>query len=193
VRRIDCLEALDRAIDDTVITVSSLSGNQMEWAHVRKRGPNFTGLNMGMCAAFAAGIALARPRHRVVGLESDGSLLLDTSVLVTLAHASLPNLLLIVFDNERYGRMMPSPTASGTDLAPIIQAAGLPRPEVVATLEEFALALKDCLARRELSMLIAKVEPGMIPLPEELQREYRRDDGRPVKEHFVRELRKLPP
>ena len=111
-RRIDCLEALDRAIDDTVITVSSLSGNQMEWAHVRKRGPNFTGLNMGMCAAFAAGIALA---------------------------------------------------------------------------------LKDCLARRELSMLIAKVEPGMIPLPEELQREYRRDDGRPVKEHFVRELRKLPP
>ena len=190
-KRIDCLELLDRTIDDNVITVTSLSGNQLEWAHVRKRGANFTGLNMGMCTGFAAGVALALPRHRVVGLESDGSLLLDTSVLVTLAQAPPPNLLLIVFDNERYGRMLPTPTATGTDLAAIVSAAGLPPPVVTSTVEEFARALKDALARQRLSVIIAKVEPGTGPWPEELRREYRRDDGRPMKERFVQELRRL--
>lgn len=190
-KRIDCLELLDRTIDDNVITVTSLSGNQLEWAHVRKRGANFTGLNMGMCTGFAAGVALALPRHRVVALESDGSLLLDTSVLVTLAQTPPPNLLLIVFDNERYGRMLPTPTAAGTDLAAIVGAAGLPPPDVVRTVEEFARAFKNALARQRLSVIIAKVEPGTVSLPEELRREYRRDDGRPMKERFVQELRRL--
>ena len=111
VKRFDCLKLLASLLDEHALTVTSRGGNAREWAHLRPAGANFHSLNMGTCMSFAIGLALAFPKRKVIAIDSDGSLLLDTSSLVTLADVNPPNLLALVFDNQSYANMGATATA----------------------------------------------------------------------------------
>ena len=128
VKRFDCLKLLASWLDEHALTVTSRGGNAREWAHLRPAGANFHSLNMGTCMSFAIGLALAFPKRKVIAIDSDGSLLLDTSSLVTLADVNPPNLLALVFDNQAYANMGATATARGADLAKMAQGAGVKKP-----------------------------------------------------------------
>jgi thiamine pyrophosphate-dependent acetolactate synthase large subunit-like protein len=55
------------------------------WSALRGERPSFYGLNMGLCLPFAVGVALAFPKRRVVAIDGDGSLIIETSSLITAA------------------------------------------------------------------------------------------------------------
>jgi sulfopyruvate decarboxylase subunit beta len=57
------------------------------------------------------------------------------------------------------GRSFTTATATGSDLAAIAAAAGVPRTATVRTEAELREALTAALAARELTVLVAKVEP----------------------------------
>jgi sulfopyruvate decarboxylase subunit beta len=149
--------------------------------------------SMGLASSVALGIALARPELEVIALDGDGSVLMNLGALTTLARQRPPNLLHLVFDNEvllSVGRSFSTATATGSDLAAIAAAAGVPRTGTFRTVESLTLACEEALAAAEPAVLVAKVEPqgpasysiGLHMLENRFQferhlRELRRDAG----------------
>jgi sulfopyruvate decarboxylase subunit beta len=80
--------------------------------------------------------------------------------LTTLARYRPPNLLHVVFDNESLLSVggFPTATSTGSDIAAMAAAAGVPRTATARTLEEFVAAFDEALAAHELTTLVAKVE-----------------------------------
>ena len=54
--------------------------------------------SMGLAFPIALGVAIAQPDRRIVGLEGDGSLLMQLGALATIANEP-KNLLMVVWDN----------------------------------------------------------------------------------------------
>ena len=118
--------------------------------------------SMGLASSVGLGIALSRPELQVVVIDGDGSLLMNLGSLTTLARYQPRNLIHVVFDNEvllSVGRSFTTATATGTDLAAMAAAAGVPRTATCRTEDELRTAFTGALAARELSTLVAKVEP----------------------------------
>jgi sulfopyruvate decarboxylase subunit beta len=118
--------------------------------------------SMGLASSVALGIALARPELQVVTLDGDGSVLMNLGTFTTLARQRPPNFLHVIFDNEvllSVGRSFTTATATGSDLAAIAAAAGVPRTATVRSADSLVRACEDALAAAELTVLVAKVEP----------------------------------
>ncbi|MBX5457002.1 MAG: thiamine pyrophosphate-binding protein [Thermogemmatispora sp.] len=124
--------------------------------------PNFFYLehSMGLASSLGLGLALALPGQQVIVLDGDGSLLMNLGTLTTLARYRPPNLLHVVFDNGSLVSVggFPTATASGTDLAEMARAAGMPRVLEAETLAQFRTAVTQALARPAMTTLVAKVE-----------------------------------
>lgn len=188
--RYECLKLLaDRLITDEMLVATSLSTNTSVFASLRKGGPGFYGLNMGLCTGFALGLSLAFPNRKVVALDSDGSLMVDTSVLITIADVNPKNLAVIVFDNEAYARMGPTATARGANLEQMAQGAGIETTWTVRTIEDFERAATAALRGDGPSFLVAKVATETVRAR---ATNPRRTYGRAMREAFVDEVMRLP-
>ena len=115
---------------------------------------------MGLASSMGLGLALAMPEQKVVVLDGDGSLLMNLGTLSTMARYKPGNLLHIVFDNESLLSVggFPTATSTGTDLAGIAQASGVPGVMEASTLEQFHEAVSRALTSEILTTIIAKVE-----------------------------------
>jgi sulfopyruvate decarboxylase subunit beta len=124
--------------------------------------PNFFYLEhaMGLASSMGLGIALALPQHQVVVVDGDGSLLMNLGTLSTLARYQPGNLLHIVFDNESLLSVggFPTATATGTDLAGVARACGVPRVEEADTPERLKEVVVSALAGDTLTTIVSKVE-----------------------------------
>ncbi|HXT14142.1 MAG TPA: thiamine pyrophosphate-dependent enzyme [Gemmatimonadaceae bacterium] len=124
--------------------------------------PNFFYLQhaMGLASSMGLGIALSRPDLRVVVFDGDGSILMNLGGLTTLARYRPTNLVHVVFDNESLLSVggFPTATSTGSDIAGMARAAGIPRATTVSTLDEFGTAFRGALAANELTTIVAKVE-----------------------------------
>ncbi len=115
---------------------------------------------MGLASSMGLGIALAMPEHKVIVIDGDGSLLMNLGTLSTMARYRPGNLLHIVFDNESLLSVggFPTATATGTDLAGIARASGVPRVAEANTPESLKAAVTEALASNSLTTIISKVE-----------------------------------
>ena len=159
-KRLDALRAVYPELERCVV-VTIMGAVAAELQSIGHR-PNFFYLQhaMGLASSLGLGVALARPEVTVVVLDGDGSILMNLGGLTTLARYRPRNLVHVVFDNESLLSVggFPTATSTGSDLAGIAAAAGVPRTATVRTLDEFAAALRDALAARELTTIVAKVE-----------------------------------
>jgi sulfopyruvate decarboxylase subunit beta len=80
--------------------------------------------------------------------------------LTTLARYAPPNLMHLVFDNESLLSVggCPTATSTGSDIAAMAAAAGIPRTATVRTVDEFVAAFDEAVAARELTTIVAKVD-----------------------------------
>jgi thiamine pyrophosphate-dependent acetolactate synthase large subunit-like protein len=182
------MQAISDAAKD-VLVVTNLSTNARLWSALRGGRPSFYGLNMGLCLPFAVGLALAYPRRKVLALDGDGSLMIETSSLITAAEVDPPNLLAVVFDNGHYTGMGETPTSRRTDLEKMAQGAGMRRTATVATLEDLGGRARKALAEPGFTFLVAKVERDE-KLP--FAGNYIASSERGMKEAFVEALKALP-
>jgi sulfopyruvate decarboxylase subunit beta len=160
VKRLDALAAVyDRLQDRVVVTIMGAVAAELQSIGHR---PNFFYLQhaMGLASSMGLGIALSRPDRHVVVLDGDGSVLMNLGGLTTLARYRPRNLTHIVFDNESLVSVggFPTATSTGSDLAAIAAAAGVPRTATVTTLDAFTRAVDDAFAAGDLSTIVAKVE-----------------------------------
>lgn len=158
--RLDALQAIYPELERSVV-VTIMGAVTAELQSIGHR-PNFFYLQhaMGLASSVGLGIALARPELRVVVLDGDGSLLMNLGGLTTLARYRPKNLVHVVFDNESLLSVggFPTATSTGSDLAEIARAAGVPLTQTVRTLDEFKSAFVDALGAGDLTTLVAKVE-----------------------------------
>src|SRR5258708_7132128 len=106
------------------------------------------------------GIALTRPDRQVVVFDRDGSVLMNLGGLTTLARYRPRNLVHVVVDNESLLSVggFPTATSTGSDLAAIAAAAGVPRTATVRNLDEFTRAFEEALGANDLTTIVAKVD-----------------------------------
>jgi len=123
--------------------------------------PNFFYLQhaMGLASSVGLGIALARPELPVVVLDGDGSVLMNLGGLTTFARYRPSNLVHVVFDNESLLSVggFPTATSTGSDLAGIAAAAGVPCTAQVDSADELVTALDAALASDDMTTIVAKV------------------------------------
>ena len=115
---------------------------------------------MGLASSMGLGIAMVMPQHKVIVIDGDGSLLMNLGTLSTMARYKPGNLLHIVFDNESLLSVggFPTATSTGTDLAGIARASGVPNVLEADTIESLTTGVKDALAGNTLTTIVSKVE-----------------------------------
>src|SRR5213592_1811380 len=158
--RLEALTAIYPRLEDHVV-VTIMGAVAAELQSIGHR-PNFFYLQhaMGLASSLGLGIALSRPYGVVIVFVGDGSVLMDLGGLTTLARYRPRNLTHVVFDNESLLSVggFPTATSTGSDIAAIAAAAGVPRTATVRTVEEFRNAFADAIAAPELTSIVAKVE-----------------------------------
>jgi thiamine pyrophosphate-dependent acetolactate synthase large subunit-like protein len=125
-------------------------------------------MDMGYATAIALGIALARPRRRVLAIEGDGSFYAGSTVLSTIWRVQPANLVVVVLDNRVWGTgdgLEPTATAFGLDLANLALAAGW-KLELVHSVDEAAeleRRLKSALASDGPHFILGRTDPKLDP------------------------------
>jgi sulfopyruvate decarboxylase subunit beta len=142
-KRLDALQAVYSHLEDRVV-VTIMGAVAAELQSVGHR-PNFF---------------YSKPDRQVIVFDGDGSVLMNLGGLTTLARYRPRNLVHVVFDNESLLSVggFPTATATGSDLAGIAAAAGIPRTETVSTLDDFTRAFEEALGAGDLTTIVAKVE-----------------------------------
>src|SRR5437016_11527581 len=150
--RLDALKAIYPTLDSRVV-VTIMGAVATELQSIGHK-PNFFYLQhaMGLASSMGLGIALSKPDRQVIVFDGDGSVLMNLGGLTTLARYRPKNLLHVVFDNESLLSVggFPTATATGSDLAAIAAAAGVPRTGAVRSLDAFTAAFDAALAAGDL-------------------------------------------
>jgi len=159
-RRADALAAIyPRLADRVVVTIMGAVAAELQAIGHK---PNFFYLQhaMGLASSMGLGIALSRPDKQIVVFDGDGSVLMNLGGLTTLARYRPRNLVHVVFDNESLLSVggFPTATSTGSDLAGIAAAAGVPRTATVRTIDGFTAAFDAAISANDLTTLVAKVE-----------------------------------
>src|SRR5437588_12868728 len=159
-QRLECMASVyDRLQDCLVVTIMGAVSAELQSLGHR---PNFFYLQhaMGLASSTGLGLALCLPQQRVVVLDGDGSILMNLGGFTTLARYRPKNLVHVIFDNESLLSVggFPTATATGSDLARIAAAAGVPRSTTVHSVQEFTTAYDEAVASNQLSCIVAKVE-----------------------------------
>ncbi len=158
--RADALEAIYPELEQRIVV--TIMGAVAAELYMLGHRHNFFYLEhaMGLASSMGLGIALAMPQHPVIVIDGDGSLLMNLGTLSTMARYKPGNLLHIVFDNESLLSVggFPTATATGTDLAGIARASGIPSVMEANTPENLKASVTKALESKTLTTIIAKVE-----------------------------------
>src|SRR6187431_1035543 len=154
--RIEAMQAIYPQLERCVV-VTIMGAVSAELQSLGHR-PNFFYLQhaMGLASSMGLGIALSRPELKVVVFDGDGSVLMNLGGLTTLARYRPRNLVHVVFDNESLLSVggFPTATATGSDLAAIAAAAGVPHTATVRTIDEFTRAFREALEAGDLTTIV---------------------------------------
>ena len=161
------LRPLAAARGDAVVLTTM--GVVRPWARLSRSALDFASADsaMGHAADLALGIALARPRRKVICLNGDGSMLMSLGTLVTIAESGADNMILIVVDNGAYevtGNQQ-VPGAGRVDWAALARASGIARAESFEDPRDWASRVPELLHGKGPAFASVRVEKGSeVPL-----------------------------
>jgi thiamine pyrophosphate-dependent acetolactate synthase large subunit-like protein len=191
-RRTDAVQVIAGSLTGDDLVVCSIAYLWDDWWNHRTEpvANAFSPAVIGSITPVALGLALALPHRRVIALDSDGSMLLNTGVMCTLGDQRPANLTVVVLDNGLYesGGGASSHTARNTDLAKMAAGAGCPDCATVSDIVELRSVLERMLGDDQLGYLVAKLQPGTERWP---QHERRPTDGVEDKYAFMRHVERL--
>jgi phosphonopyruvate decarboxylase len=163
---IDAIKAINERRGDAVV-VSIMTPNRYWEAVSDNRDldiPIFGG--MGKASSVALGLALARPKRKVILLDGDGSLLMNLGTLVTIAGKTPENLVHFVFEDGAYMTTggQPVPGAGKFSLAGMAKEAGIEASHEFNDLEDFVSELPGLLNKKGPVFVSLKVRHvGEVP------------------------------
>jgi phosphonopyruvate decarboxylase len=176
-QRYDFLKAVAGDTADALAVCTGWAAR--EWWAVRPGEGNLKTRTLGLVSSIAAGLALALPDRKVIAIDGDGAFLMNLCGLPTIALQSPPNLIHLLFDNERYEASGGTATASRiADAVALAKGAGYRYALWVNNPAEFRAEFIQAWKRNELTLIAAKIDPGqpdnLPPLRlDELENKYR--------------------
>src|SRR5499433_4101008 len=158
--RLDCIRSIyDRLDNCLVVTIMGAVAAELQSIGHR---PNFFYLQhaMGLASSTGLGLALCLPQQKIVVFDGDGSVLMNLGGLTTMARYRPKNLVHVVFDNETLLSVggFPTATSTGSNIAGIASASGVPNTSTVSDIEDFVRMFDLALAKHDLATIVAKVE-----------------------------------
>lgn len=172
--RTDVLRAVQRAVtpEDILVATTGYTGRELYACEDRPNQLYMVG-SMGCAAPLGLGLALARPKERIVVLDGDGALLMRMGALATLGFERPDNLVHVLLDNEAHDSTGGQSTVThSVDLGAAARACGYPSVRRVTTAEEVEAALRD--RQDGLRFLHVKIKTGApadLPRPKVTPRE----------------------
>ena len=161
-RRIEVIHAMAEVITSDDLVVTSIGATWDDWWN-NKPADNtfFTGV-LGSVSSTALGLAVSLPHRRVIAIESDGSVLMNTGIMCTLGNQRPKNLTVMVMDNQIYENIggPPTLTSGNTDLAKMAEGAGCLNCSTAYDVEAFASRFRAAVEDDEMAYLVAKIEAG---------------------------------
>ncbi len=162
-QRIEVIRAMASVVTrDDLLTTSIGQTWDDWWNHKPADNTFFTGV-LGSVTSTAFGIAVSLPHRRVIAIESDGSVLMNTGVMCTLGAQRPANLTVVVMDNGVYECIggPPTLTSSNVNLARMAEGAGCLNCVTANSTAEFDTHFRRMLGDNEMGYLVAKIEPGV--------------------------------
>ena len=159
-RRIELMRRLVAMLRDEAV-VGGIGNTNFDLFAAGHRPQNFYMLgSMGLALPIALGVALAQPQRRIVGIEGDGSLLMNLGCLATIATVAPANLTLIVMDNASYQITggQPTATAASADLVAVAHGAGIARSDWARDPDDFARLVQNALQSTGPSLIGARID-----------------------------------
>ncbi len=126
--RFDLISRMVRKLHKDEAVIGGIGYTNFDLWAAGRRPQNFYMLgSMGLAAPIALGVAIAQPDRRVIGLEGDGSILMQLGALATIATRAQKNLVIIILDNGAYQITggQATATGAGTDIVAISRGAGI--------------------------------------------------------------------
>jgi sulfopyruvate decarboxylase subunit beta len=190
-QRIDVIKAIAPMVTAEDLCISSIGGLWDDWWNFSPPGDNtfYPGI-LGSITTTALGLAISLPHRRILALETDGSVLMNTGAMCTLGCERPPNLTVLVMDNGIYENIggPPTHTSRNTDLAKMAEGAGCINALTARDLPTIEREFKRMLADGQMGYLVAKIEPGKHPWAWE---DRKPTDGIEDKYRFLRYVEKL--
>jgi sulfopyruvate decarboxylase subunit beta len=191
-QRFDFVKALAGLVSEDDLFVTSMGGLWDDWLNLRPGNSynTFSPAILGSHLSTALGLSIALPHRRVICLDTDGSILMNTGIMCTVGNERPGNLTEIVFDNEIYESIggPPTHTARNTDLAKMANGAGIPYCATVSEVPDFEHEVKTMLDDEEVGFLVVKIEPGVHEWPQDQRK---MTDGVEDKYRFLRHVEQL--
>jgi thiamine pyrophosphate-dependent acetolactate synthase large subunit-like protein len=162
-QRIEVIKAMAAVVTANDLLTTSIGQTWDDWwNHKPADNTFFTGI-LGSVTTTALGLAVSLPHRRIIAIESDGSVLLNTGVMCTLGKERPENLTVVVMDNGIYENIggPPTHTSANTDLAKMAEGAGCLNCVTVRDAAEFDRQFRRMIGDRQMGYLVAKIEPGV--------------------------------
>lgn len=159
--RYDLTTRLVNLLDKHEAVIGGIGNTNFDLWAARRRPENFYMLgSMGLAYPIALGVAIAQPNRHVIGLEGDGSLLMQLGALSTIATHQAQNLTLIVWDNEAYQITGDQPTATtvATDIVSVARGCGLTQSAWARSPEDLEDLVKKSIKNREKMLIACKTD-----------------------------------
>ncbi len=158
-KRIDAIRAVSRCLKGKEYVIATTGKPSRELFAVFDRQKNFYMQgSMGHAASIGLGVALSKPKKKVIVLDGDGALLMHMGVLSSIGHYQPKNLYHIVLDNESYESTGDQDTTSATtDFRKIAKACGYRRAYEVQNEKKLEDKLRWMLRWKGPSLLRVKI------------------------------------
>jgi thiamine pyrophosphate-dependent acetolactate synthase large subunit-like protein len=159
--RFDLSQRLVRLLKNDEAIVAGIGNTNFDLWAAGRRPQNFYMLgSMGLAFPIALGVAIAQPQRHVIGLEGDGSLLMQLGALATIAAHKARNLTMIVWDNQSYQitGSQPTATAGVADIVDVARGCGIKQSLWARSPEDFEAQVTKAIAGGEKTLIAAKTD-----------------------------------
>src|SRR5690606_21567965 len=144
---------------DLVIASTGFAGRELYALEDRREQLYMVG-SMGCAMSLGLGLALVRPRRRVIVIDGDGAVLMRMGGLATVGYERPPNMLHVLLDNQMHESTGGQSTVShSVDFCAVAAACGYPATARAASPEEVAAFLRRD-GEPALSLLHVSILPG---------------------------------
>ena len=159
--RIEVIKSIAPCVTPEDLVTTSIGATWDDWWNYKPANNTFFTGTLGSVTTTALGMAVSLPHRRILALESDGSVLMNTGAMCTLGNERPPNLTVVVMDNGIYENIggPPTHTSRNTDLAKMAEGAGCLNTATAKTIEEFNERFLASWEGKEMAYIVAKIEP----------------------------------
>ena len=163
IRQQELMAVVNQARGDAVVLTAESAGPAGDEVSTRTDRDIHVSGAMGKASSLALGIALARPKVKIILFDADGSLLMNLGSLVTIAGQGPENLCHFTMQNGVYATTggQPIPNQQGVSLADMAKGAGYRAAYEFDDLEEFTTRVVEVLGAPGPVFVTVKTDPEL--------------------------------